>query len=86
MPTNKHKRKALAHSKSKKVLPSGLITSHPKASSSVGFFFVAFSIYLLIFEYQDNAMFGLAMISLIVGVVLAVSAKIAVTKKNKSRV
>jgi hypothetical protein len=82
MPTNKHKRKASAHSTLKTVKPPGLIALHPKAFALVGLFFVALSMYLLIFESQDNAMFGLAMLSLITGIVLAISAKMAVTKKN----
>jgi len=88
MPTNKHKhkhkRKASAHSKPKTEKPPGLITSHPKAFVLVGLFFVALSMYLLAFESQDNAMFGLAMLSLITGVVLAITAKIAVTKEHRN--
>ncbi len=82
MPTNKHKRKASAHSKSKATKPPGLITSYPKAFVLVGLSLIAVSIYLLVFESQDNAMFGLAMLSLITGIVLAFSAKIAVSKNN----
>jgi hypothetical protein len=85
MPTNKHKRKASAHSKSttvKKIQP-GVITSHPKVFIVVGLLFVTLSIYLFTFEYQDDAMFGLAMLSLIVGVITTLYAKIVVTKKNK---
>jgi hypothetical protein len=82
MPTNKHKRKASAHAKAKIVKPPGLITSHPKVFVSVGLFLVALSLYLLAFKSQDNAMFGLAMLSLITGVALALAAKVAVTKKK----
>ena len=82
MPTNKHKRKASAHSRPKARKAPGLITSYPKAFTLVGLFFIAVSVYLLAFEFQDNAMFGLAMLSLITGVVLVFSAKIAVTKKK----
>ena len=84
MPTNKHKRKASAHTKPKAAKPPGLITSHPKAFFLVGLLFVALSFYLLAFKSQDNAMFGLAMLSLITGVGLAISAKVAVTKKTTS--
>ncbi|NQY88049.1 MAG: hypothetical protein HRT51_09940 [Colwellia sp.] len=85
MPTNKHKRKASAHAKPKTVKAPGLITSHPKAFILVGLLFVAISMYLLTFQAQDNAMFGLAMLSLIAGVVLVIYAKIAVTKKNHNK-
>ena len=84
MPTNKHKRKTSAHSKAKTAKPPGLITSHPKAFFLVGLVLVALSMYPLAFKSQDNAMFGLAMLSLITGVGLAISAKVAVTKKTIS--
>lgn len=84
MPTNKHKRKASAHAKPKTAKSPGLITSHPKISTFVGLFLVALSMYLLIFESQDNAMFGLAMLSLIAGMILAISVQITATKKNKN--
>ena len=83
MPANKHKRKASAHSKIKTAKPPGLITSHPKTFILIGFLLVAVSMYLLTFESQDNAMFGLAMISLVTGMVLAISAQLKVTKKNR---
>jgi len=85
MPTNKHKRKASAQPKSKaakRVQSSGLITSHPKVFALVGWFCVALGIYLLAFESQTNAMFGLAMLSLVVGVVTTIYANFAVPKKN----
>ena len=85
MPTNKHKRKASAHAKPKTAKPPGLLTSHPTAFLLLGSLFVALSIYLLTFEYQDNAMFGLAMLSLITGVVLVISAKLVRTKHNKNK-
>jgi 1,4-dihydroxy-2-naphthoate octaprenyltransferase len=87
MPTNKHKRKASAHSKFKvaKNSKSSLITSmsHPKAYLLVGLFFIILSMYLLIFESQDNAMFGLAMLSFIVGVIATFYPKLVVTKNKK---
>jgi hypothetical protein len=86
MPTNKHKRKASAHSIPKTTKSPGPLTLHPKLSVFIGLFFVAVSMYLLTFESQDNAMFGLAMISLITGVVLVIYAKTAITKKNKKHV
>jgi len=84
MPTNKHKRKASAQSKTKRVRPPGLITTHAKFFLGVGVFFIAISIYLLIFKAHDNAMFGLAMLALISGVVLTISAKMVSTKNNKN--
>jgi len=87
MPTNKHKRKASAHSKSKKVKSSqtsGLIASHPKAFVLVGLFFVALSVYLLTFESQDNAMFGLAMLSLITGVATIIYANFSLSRKKSN--
>jgi len=85
MPTNKHKRKASAHSKSKTVKSAqqlGLMASHPKAFVLVGLLFVALGIYLLTFESQDNAMFGFAMLSLITGVVTTIYANFSVSKKK----
>jgi hypothetical protein len=87
MPTNKNKRKAATHSKPnvvKNTQQSGLITSHPKVFILVGLFFVALGLYFLTFESQDNAMFGLAMLSLIVGVVTTIYANITIPKKNKN--
>ena len=85
MPTNKHKRKVSAHTKPKTAKPPGLITLHPKVFILVGLLFVALSMYLFTFEYQDDAMFGLAMLSLIAGVVLVIYAKITVTRKNNKK-
>ena len=42
------------------------------------------SVYLLAFESQDNAMFGVAMLALVAGVVLTFSAKIAMSKKKNN--
>jgi len=85
MPTNKHKRKASAHTKSKalkKVQSPGLITSHPKISISVGLFFVALGVYLMAFEAQNNAMFGFAMLSLVTGTATTIYANFTVIKKK----
>ena len=83
MPTNKHKRKATSHAKPKIKKTTGLISLHPKGSFLVGLLILALSVYLLIFKSQDNAMFGLAMISLISGAYLAIFAQMALTKNNK---
>jgi len=88
MPTNKHKRKASPHAKTKSGKgshTSGLITSHRKLFIYIGLFFVALGVYLLTFESQDNAMFGLAMISLIAGIITAFYANFTVTKKLSNR-
>ncbi len=85
MPTNKHKRKASAHAKSKAVKDfpsSGLITSHPKHFVLVGMLFVALGAYLLVFEAQNDAMFGFAMLSLIAGLVITIYANFAMPKKK----
>jgi hypothetical protein len=87
MPTNKHKRKNTAHASSKTAKDSkslGLISAHPKFFVFVGLFLVALAIYLLTFESKDNAMFGLAMLSLLAGVVTTFSANFAMPK-NKAR-
>ena len=84
MPTNKHKRKASAHTKAKLTKPPGLITLHPKPSALVGILLIVISMYLLAFKATDNAMFGLAMLSLIAGVGLTIAAKMAITKKSKN--
>lgn len=85
MPTNKHKRKASSHVKAKSVKSSkvfGLVTSHPKAFICFGMLFVVFALYLLTFKSQDNAMFGLAMLSLLTGIVTTFYANIALPKKK----
>jgi hypothetical protein len=85
MPTNKHKRKASAHSKpktAKSAQAAGLVTLHPKFFVFVGALFVALGVYLLAFESQDNSMFGLAMLSLIAGTVTVIYANVAVPKKK----
>ena len=86
MTRNKHKRKASAHSKTKAVKSfqsSGLITSHPKAFAIGGLFFVALGLYLLAFESQNNAMFGIAMLSLLIGIVTTFFANVALPKKKR---
>jgi len=86
MPTNKHKRKAAAHSKNKAVKSfhsSGLLTSYPKVFVLTGLLLIALGVYLLAFESQNNAMFGLAMLSLIVGVVTTIYANFAIPKATK---
>ena len=88
MPTNKHKRKATTHVKSKAIKraqSSGLITAHPKVFVFIGAFFVALGIYLLAFKGQDNAMFGLAMLALIAGVVTIIYANFAAPTKKPIR-
>jgi hypothetical protein len=51
----------------------------------VGLFLVILGLYLLAFKSQDNAMFGLAMISLLTGIVATFYAKITLAKsKSKS--
>jgi len=85
MPTNKHKRKASAHPKSKtskNSLSFGVIESHPKMFVFIGLFFVALAIYLLTFESQNNAMFGIAMLSLLIGIVTTFFANVALPKKK----
>jgi hypothetical protein len=85
MPTNKHKRKASSHANktAKNVPSSGLITSHPQSAFWIGLFLVTVSMYLLAFESQDNAMFGLAMLALISGVAVTVIAKMTLNSKSK---
>ncbi len=85
MPTNKHKRKASAKYKSKaikNVQSSGLITTHPKTFACIGLFLVALGMFLLATESQNNAMFGLAMLSLISGVVTIIYANFSAPKKR----
>lgn len=85
MPKNKHKRKASAHAKPRKFNngpASGLITRHPKIFISVGLFFVALGLYLLVFEAQKNAMFGLAMLSLVAGTATTIYMNFTLAKKK----
>ena len=86
MPTSKHKRKASAHSKPKTVKkdPSaGFIRSNPKAFVLGGWFLVALGLYLLAFESQNDAMFGVSMLSLVVGVATTIYANFALPKQKK---
>ncbi|MFT6920730.1 MAG: hypothetical protein ACJA2G_003383 [Cognaticolwellia sp.] len=88
MPTNKHKRKTAAHAKpkaAKYALSSRLITLHPKAFVFVGLFFVVLGLYLLTFEAKNNAMFGVAMLSLIAGTVTTIYANFAMPKKKQTK-
>jgi hypothetical protein len=85
MPANKHKRKATSHVKTtslKSTQSSGLISSHPKAFVMGGLFFVALGLYLLAFESQNNAMFGVAMLSLIAGGATTIYANFTVSRKK----
>lgn len=86
MPTNKHKRKAVAHNKSKKLKhtqTAGLISSHPKIFIYGGLLFSVLGVYLMAFEGQSNAMFGLAMLLLVIGTATAIYANFTVPKKGK---
>jgi uncharacterized membrane protein len=85
MPKNKNKRKASTHTKSKKIIhtqSSHGILQHPKLSVSLAIFFIGLAVYLLAFESQDDAMFGFAMLSLIVGIATAIYTNLAVAKKK----
>jgi len=86
MPITKHKRKASAHSKANKVKngqSSGKISSHPKAFVLVGWLLVTLGIYLLAFESQNNALFGVSMLCLVVGMLTTIYANFAIPKKKK---
>jgi hypothetical protein len=85
MPTNKHKRKVSTHAKPKSAInaqSTGLITSHPKAFALIGLFFIALGGYLLAFESNNDAMFGVAMLSLVAGTVTTIYANFAMPKKK----
>lgn len=85
MPTNKHKRKMSPHTKTKVVkntLSSGLMTSHPKRFVVIGMLLVMLGVYLLAFKSQSDAMFGLAMLSLVSGAVTTIYANLAHAKKK----
>tara|TARA_R110000744_G_scaffold79260_10_gene155795 strand:+ start:13068 stop:13325 length:258 start_codon:yes stop_codon:yes gene_type:complete len=83
MPTNKHKRKASAHTtprSAKNAKSPGLITLHPKIFMSVGLLFVALGLYIMAFEAQSNAMFGIAMLSLVAGTATTIYANFTLPK------
>jgi len=85
MPANKHKRKASAQTKSKGIKGAqtpGLIASYPKSFLFAGLCFLVLGVYLLTFKSQDNAMFGVAMLSLLAGVVTTIYAKFSAPKKK----
>tara|TARA_R110000737_G_scaffold213922_1_gene230919 strand:+ start:105 stop:368 length:264 start_codon:yes stop_codon:yes gene_type:complete len=85
MPANKHKRKASAHTQAntaKRTQSSGLVAAHPKIFVILGVVFIILGLLLMTFKSQDNAMFGLAMLALISGVVTTIYANFAVPKKK----
>jgi uncharacterized membrane protein len=85
MARNKHKRKASVHSNTNKVKGTqslGLIALHPKIFVLIGLLFIALGISLLAFKSQDNAMFGLSMLSILAGVVISFYAKFPATKRK----
>lgn len=85
MPRHTHKRKASAHSKSKaakSVSPSGRRTSNPKIGVLLGVFFVALGAYLQVFESHGNAMSGIAILSIIIGVVTVLIARFSAPRKK----
>lgn len=85
MPTKKHKRKASSHAKSKVLKhtkSTGLIAAHPKIFLVVGLSFIILGLVLLMFKSYDNAVFGLAMLALIAGVVTTIYANFAVPRKK----
>ncbi len=85
MPRNKHKRKAVSHAKPKslkRLKSKGVMASHPKVFVLLGLLFVALGVSLLVFKSQYNAMFGFAMLSIIVGSVTAIFASFSVPKKK----
>ena len=85
MPRHTHKRKASAHTKSKtakNVRPSGLRTSNPKVGVFLGLFFVALGAYIQVFQSHGNAMSGIAILSIIVGVVTVIIARFSVPRKK----
>ncbi|SEL86188.1 hypothetical protein SAMN05216262_12715 [Colwellia chukchiensis] len=86
MPSKKHKRKSSVQRRMNKVKPPGLLTKHAKLFVLVGWCFILFSIYLLAFKAHDNAMFGVAMLTLISGVVLSISAQLALNKTKQGKV
>ena len=85
MPTNKHKRKASAHpkyNKGNRAQSTALMVSHPKIFFAVGLCLVMLGVYLLTFKSQDNAMFGIAMLSLLAGIVTTFYAKFTLAKNK----
>lgn len=85
MPKNKHKRKAASHSKPKAVKstkPSRGITSNPKTFVVLGLCFVALGLYVLVFKSHSNAMSGMALLSILIGVATAIIAIFSAPKKK----
>jgi hypothetical protein len=86
MSTKKHKCKAVKHSKKKIISknPSkhpSLISKYPRFFFCLGSSFVLIGIYLLIIGIHNNAKFGLAMLSIFVGLVTAIFANSALPGK-----
>lgn len=86
MPTKKHKRKASVQTKPKtqKPVQQGVIASNPQLFFVIGLCLVAVSLYLFAFKAHIDAMFGLAMLSLVAGVALSFFAKISLKKNHQT--
>jgi len=90
MPAKKHKRKASDHTRSKRsslkqIKPAGLIASNPRLFICIGISLIALGMYLLAFESQYDAMFGLAMLTLVSGGAIAIYSNFALPKKERKR-
>ena len=86
MPTGKQKSRAVKNPKKNKISKGstkkiGLVSKYPRAFIYIGALFIVTGIYLLITGIQNNAKFGLAMISLFVGGMTVILANFSLPKK-----
>lgn len=86
MSAKKHKRKTVKQSKNHQITKtpakqSGLVSKYPRASMSFGALLILAGAILLLVGMQNDTRFGLAMLSIAVGVVVMFFANIAMPKK-----
>lgn len=86
MSTKKHKRRTVKHSKKKIILKNtskhpSLISQYPRIFFFLGISFILTGIFLLIIGIHNNAKFGLAMLSIFVGIATVIFANSALPGK-----
>jgi len=85
MTRNKRKRKRSKSSNPNQVnkTPSpGLMALYPKVFFLLGLFLIVLAVLLLAFYSQDNALFGLAMLTFVTGVAISFYAKFPIGKNK----
>ncbi|MEW6982808.1 hypothetical protein AAD001_09180 [Colwelliaceae bacterium 6471] len=77
-PKKKYKNQSIKRS-SKRI---NLISQYPRTFLIIGIVFIVIAGFLLVTGMQNNAKFGLALLSLIVGAITVIMANFSLAKKN----